>query len=376
MKNRQKDITSFSIPSLAFAVFAWIFTPDELASFVNPFIFKIVIVIVIASWGFSFLLLKWLIEKKNAMKENEERYNEELNQLGSQLEVLNNDLKEEKSKYSTLDMQTQLRIESLSDTIEKQEKDHSSAIQEKQGQINNLKEQIAFRDSQIAKLEGKLNSQEISNEEKLKSVLKEKYQLEKARNRIKTELETTRDALDDLLNKNNSFENMSAWRHTVLIIDDNAKVIKDVRNRLNEFPSDVDIVYMKRLEDYRLVENFEIIISDILKCSPGDNATLLLNTIKERYPYKFVFAMSTTPAECEGLNIDGDIIQKENTGVQYIKVIKSRIIESIKKLDDPKLHWEQIENTYLKKYANRPKKMELLKNAYITTIRRLSQTRS
>ena len=149
-----------------------------------------------------------------------------------------------------------------------------------------------------------------------------------------------------------------------------------IRTRLKELPSDIDIVYIKRLEDYRMVENFEIIISDILKCSPGDNATLLLNTIKERYPYKFVFAMSTTPAECEGLKIDGDIIQKENTGVQYINVIKSRIIESIKKLDEPKVYWEYIEDTYLRKFANRPKKIELLKNAYIATIRRLSQTRN
>lgn len=375
MKNRQKDITTYSIPSLVFAVFAWIFTPDELASLVNPFIFKIVIVVVIASLGFSALLLKWLIEKTRVMNENTEKYNEDLHQLQSQVGGLNDDLREEKSKYDTLKLQTEQAIASLRDKINKNENDYSSAITEKQGQIRNLNELIINRDNQIEKLEAKLNNLERTNEEKINKVHKEKKQLEKVRDKIKIELATTREALD-LLNKNNSFESISAWRHTVLIIDDSANVIQRIRTRLKELPSDIDIVYIKRLEDYRMVENFEIIISDILKCSPGDNATLLLNTIKERYPYKFVFAMSTTPAECEGLKIDGDIIQKENTGVQYINVIKSRIIESIKKLDEPKVYWEYIEDTYLRKFANRPKKIELLKNAYIATIRRLSQTRN
>ncbi len=82
--------------------------------------------------------------------------------------------------------------------------------------------------------------------------------------------------------------------------------------------------------------------------------------------------MSGAPAECHGLKIDGEIIEKDPTGIKYIKTVKEQIKRSIDILDNPAEHWENVYYSLAPKYKSRTKKIEMVKKNYISTLKRLS----
>lgn len=371
MYNQKKEIKIVSIPTFILSVLSWAFVPTDLSILKNEFFLKVILVIIIISVGMSILLVRWLNNTKKQLNESQLENDETRRVFHSENEELKSIISQERSKYSTLELSTTRAIDQLNSDIKSKENKYFSEIAQRDGQIKNLNEQIKFKDDEIQKLNDKITELNTLFEKTEEKIIKDKKIIEKSQMKIKMELSSAKEEIA-ILKNSNSFEHFSTWRHTVLIVDDKETIISFIRKRLEDIPC--DIVYLKRLEDFRLVENFEIIISDILKCSPGNNATLMLNTIKEKYPYKFVFAMSTTPAECEGLKIDGDIIEKDSMGVQYIKIIKQTIMDCIHRLDEPKEYWESLLETSLLKYSKRPKKLETIKNSYISCLRRLAQT--
>ena len=66
------------------------------------------------------------------------------------------------------------------------------------------------------------------------------------------------------------------------------------------------------------------------------NSTSVLNTIKEKYPYKIVIAMSAVPKP-EDLHVDAFVIKDREK--KYAREIRQRIKDYSEKLDDIDKHW-------------------------------------
>lgn len=160
------------------------------------------------------------------------------------------------------------------------------------------------------------------------------------------------------------------WKHPILIIDDNETDLGIIMDYLKGY--DFDIVTVKDITDYRIAESFEIIIGDVWGIgASGKDSISVLNTIKEKYPYKIVLAMSSSPATCSGLLIDDVIISKENRS-QYPDVLLKKIRQYSSKLDDYNTYWEEI-----RKNLNNKSEKEIvrLKNNYYQYIRMATQVK-
>lgn len=370
-KKEKEAVSSFGAIGVIVSILSWIFVPEDFSFIVgdSPMKVKMFLVIMIFVIAVICIMIKLLIDKNNELKEMDAEFQAEKSSM--------------KSSYAEKEMNLKLQNESLKKSIEKEELEMEKMkkkeiedgknIQEKEEQIKNQQATYKELNENYKKLNEKYN------------VLNEKYNVLKTEKDdvVNTNTNVVKELKDELKTKDDkinilqttiddiwSFNKINTWRHTVLIIDDKAAVIKDLKKRLADMPC--DIVYLNRLEDYRIVENFEIIISDVLRCSPGEDAVLTLNTIKKYYPYKFVIAMSSAPTECHGLEIDGAIIEKGEASKQYTKVIKERINECIEKLDNPSEHWEHVSYSLSLKYKKRTNKIEFIKNNYISTLKRLS----
>ena len=101
-----------------------------------------------------------------------------------------------------------------------------------------------------------------------------------------------------------------------------------------------DVVCLDKIVDYRLAGEFEIIISDIFGCAANQTSTTasVLNMIKEKYPYKFVLAMSGQPGASSKIDADNDIIYKDEF-FQYIITIREKVNLLAKRLDNIEQHW-------------------------------------
>ena len=128
-------------------------------------------------------------------------------------------------------------------------------------------------------------------------------------------------------------------RHSILIFDDKNVDLQLINDYLNGY--DLDYVLLKDITDYRLAESFEIIIGDIFGLGAGKNSISILNTIKEKYPYKIVLAMSNVPSQIYGLNIDDKIVNKQNRE-NYPKDIYELIRNYSLKLDNANDHWKHV----------------------------------
>lgn len=386
MNRKSKDIASLGMTGTVIAILSWIFVPEDF-NFIfenHPMRVKIFLVIIIFTVGLILALAKWLLKKREEMKEKETELGLNIDALNSQLREKENLLvsergkyekliEEEKSKNEKLESTSSDKIEGLKKEANKRENELTAKIKEKELIIDKKDQEKEYYLSQISDLQSRLQNLEKSDVIKYDNLRKEKKEIEhKIKEKESEILQKNNEIanLNEVLKKMTTFDDFRSWRHTVLIIDDSAKVIKDLKKRLEDIPC--DIVYLNRLEDYRLAEDFEIVISDIVDCSPGVDAVMTLNVIKKRYPYKFVIAMSGTPAECHGLEVDGSIIEKNTIGIQYVKEIKDRILQCIDILDSPKEHWDQVYYSLLSKYRTRINKIETIKSNYIATLKRLS----
>lgn len=162
------------------------------------------------------------------------------------------------------------------------------------------------------------------------------------------------------------------WNHPILIIDDNETDLEIIMDQLKGY--DFDIVTVKDITDYRIAESFEIIISDVWGIgASGKNTVSVLNTIKEKYPYKVVLAMSSNPSACSklGLSVDDVIISKEDRSL-YPSVIQKKITQYSLKLDDYNKYWEEV-NKHLRNKSD--KEIIRLKNNYYQHIRTANQVK-
>ena len=388
MNSKGKDIASFGMTGTVIAILSWIFVPEDFNFILenHPMRVKIFLVIIIFAVALIWVLAKWLLAKKEEIKEKETEFGMSIDALNSQLrekeDLLVSEMskyekriEEERSKNEKLELTSHDKIENLKTEANKRENELSTKIKEKELIIAKQKQEKDYHLSLISDLQSKLQNLEKSDIIKYENLRKEKSEIEHRIKEKENEIlqknnEITN--LNKLLKKTTTFDDLGSWRHTVLIVDDSSKVIKDLKKRLEDIPC--DIVYLNRLEDYRLAEDFEIIISDILDCSPGVDAVMTLNIIKKRYPYKFVIAMSSAPAECHGLEVDGSIIEKNTIGIQYVKEVKNRVLQCIESLDNPKEHWDQVYFSLLSKYKTRTNKIETIKNNYMSTLKRLSNS--
>lgn len=146
------------------------------------------------------------------------------------------------------------------------------------------------------------------------------------------------DAIKDKLDEGVSIIPGQKWQHSVLIIDDDINLANSIKRKLNGTEYHVDTA--QQITDYRFAAEYEIIISDVFDCANGEEATSILNTIKKKFPYKFVYAMSCQPAACAGLKVDGRIIQKDSKFQHEVVTI---VEESAKQLDKIDNHWNNVE---------------------------------
>ena len=161
------------------------------------------------------------------------------------------------------------------------------------------------------------------------------------------------------------YEEGRTWKHTVLIVDDTSSVRAAVKDELQGF----DVVDIERIDDYRLAAEFEIIISDIFDCSPGTTASSVLNTIKQKYPYKFILPMSKEPAAYDGLDVDSDIIFKDSN-YKYLIQLRERVQSLSEQLDDVNKHWENVNATLTAKKKSE-KYIETIKSNYYRFVNKM-----
>lgn len=134
------------------------------------------------------------------------------------------------------------------------------------------------------------------------------------------------------------YDEGKTWTHTVLIIDDVKKARALIADELQGF----DVVCIGRIDDYRLASEFEIIVSDIVGCSSGTTAASVLNTIKEKYPYKVILPMSSQPAACDALDSDCELMFKDEN-YKFVPKIADKIHKKGAELNRVNDHWANVE---------------------------------
>lgn len=166
--------------------------------------------------------------------------------------------------------------------------------------------------------------------------------------------------IDDKKNKDLRIKQKTR-KHPVLIFDDERSCLRDLGNKLDG--SQFDTVRVRDVSDYRLAENFDIIIGDLMNVGPitSNNSTAVLNAIKERYPYKIVIAMSKVQPNKNELLVD-DFISKENRD-EFPKEVLKKIMEYSTKMDDIDNHWKATE-AKLKDKGMRSEQINQFKSEY------------
>lgn len=159
--------------------------------------------------------------------------------------------------------------------------------------------------------------------------------------------------------------NKTKIKHSILIFDDKSICIKEIMNVLAGYH--FDTVYVRDISDYRLAENFDIIIGDIygVGATMANNSIAVLNSIKEKYPYKTVIAMSNMGRD-KSLLVD-DFVSKENRD-EYPKEILEKIKEYSKKMDNINDHWKATE-IKLNEKGLKPEQIKQFKNEYFKSIK-------
>lgn len=207
----------------------------------------------------------------------------------------------------------------------------------------------------------KLESEIKAVQEKAESEIKT---LKSENERTILELEKKKEELKNSLQQD-TYEEGQTWKHTVLLVDDDPTTLDAIKDELQGF----DVVGISRIDDYRLAAEFEIIVSDIFGCGPSTTVASVLNMIKQKYPYKFVLAMSAQPAACNHLDTDGEIIFKDDN-YKFVISIREKLILLGDKLDCVSEHWEEI-NRQLQEKKKSPKQIKAIKSNYYRFVNKM-----
>lgn len=280
-------------------------------------------------------------------------------------------------------------------TIQQMENNHEKDIQKIQNlnsqQMYEKNEQLRERENSYKNTIADLNRElgETKRDYELKEILiqdkeKEYQQLLERFSAKESESQTLKKMVEnnrlELREKENEIEKIKEektklysvdlgqkWDHNVLIIDDDAKTVDKIRRKLQGMGLHVDTAL--EIPDHRFASDYEIIISDVFQCAPAEESTSILNIIKEKYPYKFVYAMSMQPAACQGLEVDGRIIQKDNE-YKFLTEIIQIVRECCKKLDCIDEHWRNVED-FLKRKNTTESLIKNIRSFYYNFVKRM-----
>ena len=296
-----------------------------------PLFISLLLIIVTYYSTYQYFILRREIRNNMEKYEKERKSNEE---------------KFEKDKKKTVDEYEQ-QIKELREEYDNKIKElntyYSNQLHEQKNRIADLGNQMDTVNKKKDDLFKRNNELEGENKQITKelSEVKDKYKREE--NERKEEIKKKNNEISELNYKIKNISHIdlgTIWAHNVLIIDDEPDIVTNIRRKLQGMNIHVDTAL--EIPDYRFAADYEIIISDIFQCAPAEESTSVLNTIKEKYPYKFVYAMSIQPAACQGLDIDGRIIQKDE-GYQYVSSIVDLVRDSCKKLNQIDEHWNDVE---------------------------------
>lgn len=151
------------------------------------------------------------------------------------------------------------------------------------------------------------------------------------------------------------------YSHPILVVDDNGSDLMKIDNELDA--SFKDVVLLKDLSDYRLVEKFEVIVCDIMDIGRGKSSKEILEQVSIKYPYKKIIAMSSQPAAVK-LSPDIEIIEKDK---RFPLEILDQVKKACQELDDPAKHIFQIKYNLLAKGV-KEEEIEKLEQLYVNSL--------
>ncbi len=152
--------------------------------------------------------------------------------------------------------------------------------------------------------------------------------------------------------KNNS--GLTSKRYSIVIIDDEFGDRRNTwMNDFRKFFEKYDILYLKSVNDVRLLEAFDIVILDYLKANDNrDDTDDIFKDLSNRYPEKYVIAMSTNSTKCKEIedrgNANANIAKPINSSGkvdvnEWKHVIDIELEKAFHLLDKPEEYWNKIQ---------------------------------
>lgn len=328
----------------------------------SPRLFVILVTfLIILSIYFVLLFINEIRENKQLLGDIEKAKQNNIESLRIIKENHRIELEQEKSQAETTLNNKNEEIRNLSANFKRIISEHEVEIEKLKIEKKSLESNLTITEYQL-----KEKRDEVLNKEKrLKKKEKENQVLSVGLSDKNNEIE----ALKKQLKSNFEVDPACSWKHNVLIIDDDENIVSDLRRKLTAKVPNIHIDTLLEIPDYRLASDYEIIISDIFQCAPAEESTSILNAIKEKYPYKFVFAMSIQPAVCQGLRVDGRIIQKDSEH-KFVNEFVQIVEDCRKKLDRVHEHWNEVE-TLLNEHESPENLIQNIKSFYYHFVKRM-----
>lgn len=146
-------------------------------------------------------------------------------------------------------------------------------------------------------------------------------------------------------------------KHPILVIDDDKTYQKKAVAKIKEQGYDA-VVGINNLEDSRLVDAFEIIVSDINGIGSLKKGIDLLEAIHKKYPYKIIIPISSGTHK---INVGEQLITKD--GEELSEIIK-KINAKIDLINNTELFWKSVESK-CEEWKMDKKDIEKRKKAFI-----------
>lgn len=125
-------------------------------------------------------------------------------------------------------------------------------------------------------------------------------------------------------------------RHSIVLIDNEIKFRRTYQGLLRKY----DTTVLEDIEDYRLLDSFDIIVTDMIGVGKDnlEGVHTILRQIKQRYPFKYIIAISNMEDEinnCE--SADAKICKSVPN---FNKTLEKAIDKALKLFDSPDTYWE------------------------------------
>lgn len=142
--------------------------------------------------------------------------------------------------------------------------------------------------------------------------------------------------------------NKNLKRYSIVLVDDmfsNPSTLNDFKDKLDNY----NIYILPMVNNVRSIIGFDVIILDIIGAGGIlDSTKPLIKELYEIYPYKYIIALTSNPADLEDIKSACHIVPKppkgKNFNNQLVSIIQKQLNEAFTLLDDPERYWEQIQN--------------------------------